>query len=295
MELRHLRYFLAVYEQRNFTRASELLYVSQPTLSQQIRDLEDELGCLLFHREYHQLIPTHAAEIACNYAKEALGLVKELKHCMQEMQGLRRGCLKLGVIQTFNAFYLPKILSQFLEQWPEIDIEVAELANNEIANGVLNGLLHLGIGFTASDSRLAAHKLYDEHLVLACKKNHPLAQHDKITIQDITDEVFLTLPQQFTIRQWIDELMAKHRTSPKRMIEFNTIVAILNALQQIPGVAILPAITQRAMVHNDLHFAELLPPLPIRGVSFHRLPSSECIPLVKAFEEHLLGSFSQAG
>ncbi|HEM7297072.1 TPA: LysR family transcriptional regulator [Legionella pneumophila] len=72
MELRHLRYLLAVYEQRNFTRASELLYVSQPTLSQQIGDLEEELGCLLFHREYHQLIPTEAAEIACNYAKEAL-------------------------------------------------------------------------------------------------------------------------------------------------------------------------------------------------------------------------------
>ncbi|HDO7991990.1 TPA: LysR family transcriptional regulator [Legionella pneumophila] len=291
MELRHLRYLLAVYEQRNFTRASELLYVSQPTLSQQIGDLEEELGCLLFHREYHQLIPTEAAEIACNYAKESLGIVQELKNSLLEMQGLQRGCLKLGVIQTFNAFYLSEILSQFLEKWPEIDIEVEELANNDISKAVLAGRLHLGIGFTASDNRMHKHKLYDEDILIACNTRHRFAQYSEINIQELADEMFLTLPQQFTIRQWVDELMAKHRTVPRRIIEFNTIIAILSTLHKINGVAVLPAVTKRALPNKGLHFARLLPALPMRSVSLHRLPSSNCIPLVSAFEQHLLLSF----
>lgn len=294
MELRHLRYLLAVYEQRNFTRASEVLYVSQPTLSQQIRDLEEELGCLLFHREYHQLIPTAAGEVACNYAKEVLGVVNELKSSLQEMQGLKRGCLKIGVIQTFNAFYLSDILSHFLEQWPEINVEIEELANNEIKDAVLTGRLHLGIGFTASDNRMHHQKLYDEELLIACNKKHPLAQHSAIKIESLTDELFLTLPKQFTIRQWIDELMAKHRTTPGRIIEFNTIIAILGALEKIQGIAILPAATQRIVPNQELHFARLLPELPMRSVSVHRLPSSYCIPLVRAFEQHLLINFVPA-
>ena len=132
MELRHLRYFLAVHEHRNFTRASETLNVSQPTLSQQIRDMEEGLGCLLFHREYHQLIPTDAGELTRRYAREVLSTVDELTHNIQELQGMRHGCLRLGVIQTFNAYYLPDILGSFARDKPSINIEVEELANGDL-------------------------------------------------------------------------------------------------------------------------------------------------------------------
>lgn len=288
MELRHLRYLLAVHEHRNFTRASEALHVSQPTLSQQIRDLEQELDCLLFHREYHQLIPTDASEIVCNYAREIFTLVRELSHCMQEINGMERGRLRIGVIQTFNAFYLPALLSTFIADKAAIDVEVEELSNDEISEAVLSGRLHIGIGFTASDNRLHTAKLYDEEILVACSNNHRLASRSEIKIEALTNETLLTLPKRFTIRKWVEELMAKHKTVPRRTIEFNTITAIMNALYVMDAVALLPAATKRHQPDNRLHFATLKPTLPMRSVSLHRLPSAGSIPLVRAFEQFML-------
>lgn len=291
MEFRHLRYFLSVYEHRNFTRASEALHVSQPTLSQQIRDLEQELGCLLFHREYHQLIPTDAGEIACNYAREVLATVKELTHSMKELKGIERGRLRLGVIQTFNAFYLPTLLSEFIADKPMVDIEVEELSNDEISEAILSGRLHIGIGFSTFDNRLYTRKLYDEHILITCSSRHRLAGRKEIEIEAIVDETLLALPKPFTIRKWIEELMAKHRTTPKRTIEFNTITAILNALHSIDAVALLPAATKHYQPNERLQFAKLIPALPMRSVSLHRLPSGNSIPLVRTFEQFLSRKF----
>jgi len=288
MELRHLRYLLAVHEHRNFTRASEALHVSQPTLSQQIRDLEQELDCLLFHREYHQLIPTDAGEMACNYAREIFAMVGELSHSMKEIKGLERGRLRIGVIQTFNAFYLPALLSTFIADKPAIDVEVEELSNDEISAAVLSGRLHIGIGFTASDDRLHTAKLYDEGILVACTNSHRLAGRTEIKIEALADEALLALPKRFTTRKWVEELMAKHRTVPRRTIEFNTITAIMNALHVIDAVALLPAVTKRHQPDDRLHFAKLKPALPMRSVSLHRLPSAGSIPLVRAFEQFLL-------
>src|SRR5687768_13756450 len=129
MELRHLRYFIKSAELLHFTRAADALHVSQSSLSVQIQQLEKELGTRLFERSERRVYLTSAGELFLSYARRALGEVEAGQQGIQDLNGLLRGTLRIGVTYSFSAEMFPGMLAEFLRRYPSITV-FANVASN---------------------------------------------------------------------------------------------------------------------------------------------------------------------
>jgi DNA-binding transcriptional LysR family regulator len=182
MELRHLRYFLAVAESLSFTRAAVALNVTQPTLSQQIRQLEDGVGCALLDRVGRHVRLTAAGDVFREHAQRVLNEIDAAENALAELQGLMRGTLRIGVFQSFNSSLLPPILGAFSEAYPDIRVVVRQLPTREMEAHLVRGDLDLGIAYvTPESSRIESEKLFEEAMTLVVSDTHRYARRREIT------------------------------------------------------------------------------------------------------------------
>src|SRR5262245_25565635 len=147
IELRHLRYFLAVAEEQHFTRAAGKLHVTQPTLSHQIRELEGQLNLSLFDRVGRGVRLTAAGEMLLPHVRRVVHELVEAQTALNELHGLKRGALKVGIVQTVNACVIPEIVARFSAAHPGINVTCTEMAVAEIENDLESGRLDVGISF----------------------------------------------------------------------------------------------------------------------------------------------------
>src|SRR5215813_10469786 len=141
IELRHMRYFLAVAEEQHFTRAAGKLHVSQPTLSHQIRELEGQLNVSLFDRVGKRVKLTAAGELLLPHARRVLRELEDAGNALGELHGLKRGELKVGTVQTVNACVIPEIVSRFSAAHPGVRVNCSELSVEEIETDIASGRL----------------------------------------------------------------------------------------------------------------------------------------------------------
>src|SRR5436190_22056576 len=147
IELRHLRYFLAVAETAHFTKAAAKLHVTQPTLSHQIRQLEGQLNLALFDRMGRRVKLTAAGEMLLPHARRVWRELEEAQSALLELHGLKRGELKVGIVQTVNACVIPEIVARFSAEHSGIKVTCSELSVDDIEAGLEAGRLDLGISF----------------------------------------------------------------------------------------------------------------------------------------------------
>lgn len=253
IELRHLRYFVAITEAGNFSRAADKLLISQPALSAQIKLLEKELDAKLFDRVGRRITITEYGELLLTYARKILLEISEAKEAISELQGLVKGKLTIGVVQTVNAYLIPQISSLFLTKYPGIFLTVLELSATEIEAGVADGRLALGISFIPLLSeQIESQSLFSEKLVLAVSQNHKLSGKKSITIESLVKEKLITFPKGFSTRRLIDELFEKASIRPIIAFETNTIGSILTAVGTSNMVTIVPAIALRLKEGKNL-------------------------------------------
>ena len=266
MELRHLRYFLAVAETSHFRRAAESLHVSQPTLSQQILQLEKELGTTLFDRIGRRVRLTVAGETFRHYAQQVLLKLNEAQIALLELDGLKRGKLYVGAVQTLNNYFIPSIIARFTEAHPGVFLSVEELAAGQIEQELLRGRLDLGISFlpSATDD-FDCEPLLDEHLVLIVSSRHRLARRQHIKMIELNDEPLVLLPTAFYPRQLFDEKAQEVGIRPRVAVEMNSIDGILAAIRSSGGATVLPALALTKRV-TGLRVLSLLEPTPQRSV-----------------------------
>ncbi|QEH97900.1 LysR substrate-binding domain-containing protein [Gluconobacter thailandicus] len=266
MDLRRLRFIVQVADTRSFTRAAQALHVSQPTLSQQIRDLELELGIDLFHRGSRGVHITEAGKLVVDHARVVLGMIETLKEAVIEHRGLKRGRLHLGVIQTFNALYLPQILARFAGDFPTIDLEVSELANADVISGVQAGELHLGVGIPLGTEIGRVEPLYRDQLMFVCHSSHRLAYAKNVDVQDLPNESLALLGHGFRTRASIDNYLEGLAIIPSRVIAVNTFASILQIVSLGRYSAIMPAYINQDVKTSDVRFIPLRPAPPERTV-----------------------------
>src|SRR5580765_2606491 len=144
IELRHLRYFLAVAEASHFTKAAAQLHVTQPTLSHQIRQLEGQLNLPLFDRIGRRVQLTAAGELLLPHARRVFRELEEAQSALGELHGLKRGQLKVGIIQTVNACVIPETVSRFSAAHPGVRVTCNEMAVEDVESGLESGKLDLG-------------------------------------------------------------------------------------------------------------------------------------------------------
>ncbi|CAJ0818661.1 HTH-type transcriptional regulator CynR [Ralstonia wenshanensis] len=264
MLLRHIRYFLAVAEHRNFTRAAEALHVSQPTLSQQIRQLEDALRTQLLDRSGRNVQLTDAGAAWMRYAKLALQDLDAGVRAIHDVGELSRGNLRLAVTPTFTAYLVGPAIDRFYSQHPGIAIDIQEITQDQIEAQLADDRLDAGIAFESSHSaEIDSEPLFRETLSLVVGGGHARAKRRKpLSAQDFANERLVLLNKAFATRRYIDEYCARNQIRPQVAIEVSSISAIVEIVRRGQLATVLPDGVARE--HTELHPVLLDPPLPAR-------------------------------
>jgi len=247
VEMRHLRYFLAVAEAGNFSRAADRLGISQPSVSQQIRDLETALRVRLFQRRGKRVLLSPAGLIFREHARMVL---RQLEKCFQELgsePGQLRGVLHLGVVPVLNVALMPDLLGMFAAEHPAINLMVEEISSTEIETALEEGRMDAGLGFVTRHSpNLRYELLCTDEFALIVAENHSWAKRRIIAFSELDHQRLLQLPDSFVMRRMIDEICRKHQVRPRVVAEINAIETLLRSLGPLQSGALMPKVTLRA-------------------------------------------------
>lgn len=266
MMLRHIRYFLAVAEHRNFTRAAEALHVSQPTLSQQIRQLEDVLHTQLLDRSGRHVQLTDAGVAWMRYAKLALQDLDAGVRAIHDVSELNRGSLRLALTPTFSAYLVAPLMDRFHGLHPGITIDIQEITQDQIEAQIADDRLDAGIAFEpVHSSDIESEPLFLETLSLVVGRGHARATRRKpLSAKDFASEQLVLLNRAFATRRYIDEYCMQNRIRPQVAIEASSISAIVEIVRRGQLATVLP--DHIAREHAELRHVLLEPALPARMV-----------------------------
>lgn len=267
MEFRHLRYFLAVADALHFTKAAEGLPVSQPALSAQIKQLEQEVGVPLFDRVGRSVQLTRAGLIFREHARRALREMELAQVAIAEEEGLQRGALAVGVVQTVNAYLVPDIVGRFSTLHPQVSLKLDELSGPEIEAGVKSGLLELGIGFVpAGSDRIESQPLFEEDFVLIASPRHHFATRRHLRLASLADEPLVLLSDIFCTRRLLNASFEQAGIVPKVAVEMNSIEGILATVKTSKLATVLPRLSLGLEGNDGLRGIPLKHPTPRRSL-----------------------------
>jgi len=264
MELRHLRYFVAVAECLSFTRAAERVHVTQSTLSHQIRQLEEQIGQVLFDRIGKKVVTTEAGQLFLAYASRALKEVDAGIAMLRPTAGDLTGEVRVGSTHTFNIGLIPECVALFLARHPTVKICVEELPADEIGVRLRSGALDIGIAYRPTGAtELAFEPLYNEEMVLVVGNTHPLAKRRRIRMVELHQQALVLLPPRFTTRTMLDECFAACGAEPSVVAEMSTVAPMIGLVQRAPVGTIVSANAIAAEVAG-LRTVPIESPTPIR-------------------------------
>lgn len=267
MEFRHLRYFLAVADALHFTKAAEGLHVSQPALSAQVKQLEQEVGVPLFDRLGRSVHLTRAGMIFREHARRALREMELAQATIAQEEGLQRGQLTVGVVQTVNAYLVPEIVARFSTKYPLVSLKLDELSGPDIEAGVENGALDMGIGFVpVTSERIENQPLFEEDFVLIASPGHRLARRRQLSLSALAEESLILLPDIFCTRRLLNASFERVGAQPKIIVEMNSIEGILATVRTSKLATVLPRLSLGGGRNNGLRGIPLKNPTPRRGV-----------------------------
>ncbi|MFG2395912.1 transcriptional regulator CynR [Streptomyces lydicus] len=273
-ELRHLRYLLAVAEHANFTRAAEELRIAQPTLSQQVRQLERALGVQLLDRTGRTVRLTDAGAAYVHYARRALRDLAAGERAVVDVQDLSRGHLRLAVTPTFTAYLIGPLVAGFYDRHPGITLDIREMTQDRLEADLLDDRLDLGFAFSATHlPGIESTPMFTETLSLVVGPHHPRAgQAGPLPVAELHERHLALLSGDFATRRHIDAHFAVHHVQPRIAVEANSINALTEIVTRTPLATVLPdAITRD---HAHLTPVPLTPPLPSRTVTLLRREST---------------------
>ncbi|MEW2388921.1 LysR family transcriptional regulator [Streptomyces venezuelae] len=267
MELRQLEYFIAVAEEENFTRAAERVHISQSGVSAQIRQLEHDLGAPLFHRSGRNTGLTSAGRAALRHARSALAAVDAVRQAVDEVNGLIRGRLVVGMVTACTVTPLFDALSAFHHHHPGVEITLLEDTSDRLVERLRAGTADLALVSTPGTPPpgLEAHEIIREPLVAAIPTNHPLSSAPEVTLADLARHSVVSLPTGTGIRKVFDDACAAAGVHVEIAFQAAAPSAIADLAIRGLGVAILsesmvaqhrPHLTTRTI--TDIHTQPVL-------------------------------------
>jgi LysR family transcriptional regulator, cyn operon transcriptional activator len=243
IELRHLRYFASVAETENFTRAAERLGVSQPSVSQQIKDLEELLGTPLFARLGKRVRLTEAGEAFARHADLVLKKLDQAREAVEQIRSLERAHLEIGVIPAVHLAWVPPVLGILAVEHPGISVTVHEAPSMLIETEVESGRYDLGLGLlTRSSPNLEYERLLTQDFSLIVPARHPLAENAQLSLAKLAEVQLVVLPPRFPMRQEVEDLLETARLRPRVAHEVETIDGALATVRATGTATLLPAI-----------------------------------------------------
>ena len=244
MELRHLRYFVAVAEMENVSRAALKLHVSQPALSRQIRDLEDELGFSLLERTAKSVRLTDAGRAFLDNARALLQSADDAVTKARAVASAEPTELHVGYSPTPTAEILPKILRAFQRAMPNVHVRLHDWSNKDILEGIRDGRLQLGLIVPPAKASalpdLRYEELFHERVCVAVAPQHPFARRRAIPLADVAAEPLIGLTREDypSYYDLLSIVFSKSKQKPRVIEEYDSFTGIISAVEAGTGVAI---------------------------------------------------------
>jgi DNA-binding transcriptional LysR family regulator len=242
--LQQLRILKAVATEENLTRAAELLYVSQPSLSKQIKTLEKNLDILLINRENNKISLTENGKVFLQYCERILALCEESCRVLIDLKNGERGNLTVGASQTIGTYLMPRVLALFAQNYPQIDLKVQVNSTRIIAKNIVNREIDIAVvgGEIPEELKknLSIKHFVEDEFSLIISKSHPFAMKKRITKEDLYHLNFITLNANSTIRKFIDNILIQNQIQTKQLkviMQLNSIEGIKTAVSLGVGAA----------------------------------------------------------
>jgi LysR family cyn operon transcriptional activator len=265
MELRHLRYFLAVADTRSFTRAAERLHVTQPTLSHQIKQLESMVGTVLFDRSTKEVQLTAAGRLFRPYCERILKEIEASALAISELEGLMRGTLRMAVFHSFSHSVLPAIMSEFALRYPGVHVITRLVPRMDMERELINAELDMAVAYAAGDNdQIVAEPLFEEELVLVVGSKCPQAGRKSLPMRELAKLPLVLLTPEFGARQFVDRFFSETGQHPHVVLEMNAIDPILATTRNSGLATVLSA--GAILDASGLHIVRLTDPAPKRMV-----------------------------
>ena len=244
MNLRDLKYLVALADHKHFGRAAAACYVSQPTLSTQIRKLEDELGVPLVERAPRKVMLTPAGREAAERARRIVAEVEQMKEAARRSQDPEAGTVRLGIFPTLAPYLLPHVVPRVRARFPQLELLLVEEKSDVLLQRLREGRLDAALlALPLHDDQLHAEPLFEEPFVFAAPRQHPLAAKDALSMAQLSDETLLLLEDGHCLRdQALDvcRLSGAHEKSGFRASSLETLRQMVAAGV---GVTLLPALS----------------------------------------------------
>jgi LysR family transcriptional activator of glutamate synthase operon len=256
MELRQLRYLVALADERSFTRAAGRMHVAQPALSQQIRRLEDELGLPLVDRTTRRVALTEAGEALTERARRVVAELEAARAELGEMAGIRSGRVTIGAMQTLGPFDLPRLLATFHARYPQVELTVREEASDTLAEMVRTDAVDLAL-LSVTDridrDGLELHNLATEEIVVLLPAAHRLAKRRRLRLQELDGEDFISFREGWAMRHLLTQACREAGFEPRVAFESNEVTVLARSAADGRGA--------------DLRIVSLSGPRPARDVT----------------------------
>ena len=242
MTIIQLEYLLAVVNNGSFSLAAEKCFVTQPSLSMQIKNLEEELGITILDRSKKPVVPTQIGEIVVEKAKEALYAYNNIKESVSELKGSIAGKLRLGVIPTIAPYLLPRFIHEFSERYPKVELEVKEIVTPEIIKAFDKDELDAAIvaGGTCPE-RISEDELFSDKFFVYLSQHNPLYERTNIRIEDINSKQLILLSEGHCLRNQILELCGSIRnTAISYYFESGSLETLMRIVNNTELMTIIP-------------------------------------------------------
>ncbi|WP_028610120.1 LysR family transcriptional regulator [Paenibacillus harenae] len=237
MNLEQISTFLTVYQSGSYKKASELLYLPQPTVSNRINQLEKELGKSLLLRGKGNVKLTEEGKAFLPHARRILGALKEGMEAVERVGEGATGKLSIGCNNSFAASILPDVMEAFANQYPDVSIKVYTYASSELVRLMKNQHFQLGITrYTSNDSGLNYRPILSEQTMLFVSPDHRFASRISVSLEEILQEPILTYPKETQYRKMIDVTLNQFSLSYQPKLETNNLQLIKHFLKINTGV-----------------------------------------------------------
>jgi LysR family transcriptional regulator, benzoate and cis,cis-muconate-responsive activator of ben and cat genes len=268
MELRHLRYFVAVAEERNFTRAAERLHIAQPPLSRQIQQLEETLGVQLFERNSRPLKLTETGKFFYSHAVQLLAQTAELESMTRRVGNIERS-LSVGFVGSTLYGMLPKIIRRFRDQNTTVELSLHEMSTMDQIRALKDGRIDVGFGrIRHEDANIRRVILREEQLIVALPLGHPLSLAKPVlSLRDLINETLIIFPKA-PRPSYADQVLSAFQDralAPRKTYEVRELQIALGLVAAGEGISVVPS-SVYGLKRDDVSYKELDDPTLVSPV-----------------------------
>jgi len=261
VNIRHIEYFLAVAKCGSFTKAAQVLFVTQPTISKMIKNIEEELGVELFNRLGKAVELTDAGQVVFSQAQNIVTAVRNISLELDDLVHLKVGHINIGLPPMVGSSFFPHVIGKFHEQYPEVVIQLTENGAKKIENDVDSGVLDIGVTLLPiNDIQFNWFPFVEEKLMLLVPVSHSLANREEVKLSELAQDFFILLNEDFVLHDRIISACGQAGFRPKIISESSQWDFIGGMVAAKLGIALLPDTICRGIDRSRVRVIPLVEP-----------------------------------